>query len=291
MKIWFDILTPKQVLFFEPMIKRLGKKHRIICTGRQYRELTQLAKIRKMNLILVGKHGGRNRSEKLKASLDRMSALTKTIRKFSPDITVSFCSPEASRISFGLGIKHIAFCDSPHAEAVMKITIPLVDRLLIPWIIPKNKFLKYGISPKKIISYKAIDAAVIIKNKKKFSTLKLKNLKKNKTILIRPFESQASYATFEETKMVSIIQKISTLTNYNILVLARNLDQVKKLKTKFGKKIAIIDKAVDNNEILSNIDVLIGSGGTMTSEAVLRGVPTISYDAVPNLDEKYLVRK
>ena len=28
----------------------------------------------------------------------------------------------------------------------------------------------------------------------------------------------------------------------------------------------------------------------MTTEAVLRGVPTLSYNGVPNLDEKYLVK-
>ena len=29
----------------------------------------------------------------------------------------------------------------------------------------------------------------------------------------------------------------------------------------------------------------------MTSEAVLRGIPTISYNAIPNDDERYLVKK
>ncbi len=154
------------------MIKRLRKKHRVICTSRQYREVNKLAKMRKMNLIFVGRHGGSERSEKLKASLDRMNKLMKIIKKFSPDVAVSFCSPEATRVSFGLGIKHIAFCDSPHAEAVMKISVPLVDRLLIPWIISKKEFLKYGISAEKITSYKAIDASVIIKNKSNNSTLK-----------------------------------------------------------------------------------------------------------------------
>ena len=109
MKIWFDILTPKQILFFEPMIKRLRKKHRVICTSRQYREVNQLAKMRKMNLIFVGRHGGSERSEKLKASLDRMNKLTKIIKKFSPDVVVSFCSPEATRVSFGLRNKTHCF--------------------------------------------------------------------------------------------------------------------------------------------------------------------------------------
>ena len=61
-----------------------------------------------------------------------MGKLSRKIKAFSPDITISFCSPEAARISFGLGIKHVAFCDSPHADAVMRLTLPLIQKLLIP---------------------------------------------------------------------------------------------------------------------------------------------------------------
>ncbi|HXV50610.1 MAG TPA: DUF354 domain-containing protein, partial [Nitrosopumilaceae archaeon] len=137
MKIWFDILTPKQLLFFEPMIRKLQKNNQVLCTSRNYREVVELAKIRGTNLVFIGKHGGADRLDKLNASLLRMNGLLSKIRKFAPHLTVSFCSPEAARISYGLGVKHIAFCDSPHAEAVMRLSIPLVQKLLIPWIIPK----------------------------------------------------------------------------------------------------------------------------------------------------------
>jgi len=43
--------------------------------------------------------------------------------------------------------------------------------------------------------------------------------------------------------------------------------------------------------LLRNADVFIGSGGTMTAESALSSVPTISYNAVPNIIENYLVRK
>jgi len=43
--------------------------------------------------------------------------------------------------------------------------------------------------------------------------------------------------------------------------------------------------------LLYNADIFIGSGGTMTAESALLGIPTISYDAVPNIIEDYLVRK
>ena len=124
MKIWIDILTPKQLLFSEPIVEKLGKNNTILCTSRNYGEITKLAKIRNFDLVIIGKHGGKNKESKLNASLDRMSKLTERIQKFSPDVTISFCSPEAARISFGLGIKHLAFCDSPHADAVMRLTIP-----------------------------------------------------------------------------------------------------------------------------------------------------------------------
>ena len=71
-----------------------------------------------------------------------MEKLSRKIERFLPDIAISFCSPEAARISFGFGIKHIAFCDSPHANAVMRLTLPLIQKLLIPSPIPKKEFFK-----------------------------------------------------------------------------------------------------------------------------------------------------
>ena len=143
MKIWIDILTPKQLLFFEPMIKRLKKNHSVLCTSRKYSEVTNLAKIRKIKLISIGKHGGSAKSSKLISSISRMGSISKIITKFSPDFTISFCSPEAARVSYGLGIKHVAFSDSPHATAVMKLSVPYVQKLLTPWIIPKGEFVRF----------------------------------------------------------------------------------------------------------------------------------------------------
>ena len=56
---------------------------------------------------------------------ERMGLLTRKMKKFSPDLGISFCSPDAARVTFGLGVKHIAFSDMPHARIQMKLTIPL----------------------------------------------------------------------------------------------------------------------------------------------------------------------
>lgn len=291
MKIWIDILTPKQLLFSEPIVEKLGKKHDLLCTSRDYEEVSKLAKIRNFDLIFVGKHGGGDKKAKLQASIDRMERLSRKIKTFSPDIVISFCSPEAARIAFGLGIKHIAFCDSPHAEAVMRLTLPLIQKLLIPLAIPKKEFSKYGIDEKNIIQYKAIDAFVTIQRKiNEKSKLPFKN-NNRKNILIRVEEEEASY-TSKSSKIIPIIKKIGKeYENENIVVLGRYTKQIENLQKIISKKIKIVKMTYDGKHLLKNTDIFIGSGGTMTAESALMGIPTISYNAVPNIIENFLVKR
>ena len=273
------------------MIKRVKKNHTVLCTSRDYQQVTQLAKIRGLKLIIIGKHGGSRRDDKLNASLHRAKSLSLRIKKFSPDITVSCCSPEAARVSYGLDIPHICFSDSPHATAVMRLVIPLVQKLLIPWIITKKEFTKFGMNSKDIISYRSIDAAVIAK--RKISKNNKTGSKKNgrKTILVRVEEEYASYSTKKRPAIPIIKEILENFPNEEIMVMGRYASQVRHLQQVFGKKIRVLSKVIDSKILLKKIDVLIGSGGTMTAESALLGIPTISYNAVPNIIETYLVKK
>ena len=291
MKIWIDILTPKQLLFSEPIIEKLGQKHDILCTSREYNEVTKLAKIRHFDLIFVGKHGGGDKKSKLKASIERIEKLSKKIENFEPDVVISFGSPEAARISFGLGIKHIMFCDSPHANAVMKLTLPLIQKLLIPYVIPKKEFSKFGINEKDIVQYKAIDAVVTIQRKINQNIISPFKNNNKKNILIRVEEEEASY-TSKSSKIIPIIKKIANdYKDENIIVLGRYTQQIINLQKIMGKKIKVIKMSFDGKYLLNDTDVFIGSGGTMTAESALMGIPTISYNAVPNIIENFLVKK
>ena len=278
-------------MFSESIVERLRKKHDLLCTSRKYEEVSKLSKIRHFDLIFVGKHGGGGKKSKLKASIERIEKLSKKIMKFKPDLVISFGSPEAARISFGLGIKHVMFCDSPHANAVMRLTLPLIQKLLIPYVIPKKEFSKYGINEKDIVQYKAIDAVVTMQRKinEKTSSPFKNNNKKN--ILIRVEEEEASY-TSKSNKIIPIIQKIANdYKDENIIVLGRYTKQIVNLQKVIGNKVKIIKMSFDGKYLLNNTDIFIGSGGTMTAESALMGVPTISYNAVPNIVENFLVKK
>jgi len=257
-------------------------------TSRKYQQVNDIVKFGSINPILVGKHGGAKKSNKRMASLQRSKLLAKKIEKFMPDLLISFCSPEASKIAFESNIRHVAFSDSPHADAVMKLSLPFVTKLLTPWIIPKNDFTRYGIDSKNIIRYKMIDAALIIKN---YKNLKKRNSKSKKMILIRPEEVEAAYAS-KNNKTVKIIKKIvEKFPNEEKIVLSRYENQSKELKRIFGSNISLFSKPINGQEFLRKTDCFVGSGGTMTAEAGLLGIPTISLNSVPNIIEDYLVKK
>ena len=288
MKIWIDILDPGQLLFFEQIIKGL-EGHEILCTSRRYGEITGLARIRKIRPFYAGRFGGKSKEGKLKASIHRMGRLVSKVEEFGPEVAISFCSPEAARISFGLGIRHVVFADTPYAHAILRLTCPLIQRLLTPYIIPKRLFTVHGLAPKDIIHYRGLTSSVTAKRTSVPHKLPFaRNGKKN--ILVRPDEEEAAYASVTNTTEM-IKQIVKKFDGENVVVLGRYPDQIARIKKIVGGGALVVPMSSDGKYLLEHTDVFIGSGGTMTSESALLGVPTVSYNAVPNHVEKFLVKR
>lgn len=288
LRIWFDILVPKDLLFFDQMIRRLRKNHEVLCTSRRYGEVSRLARVRGTTMRLVGSFGGPTLYSKLEASIQRSGRLLPIIREFSPEAVVSFCSPEAARISFGLGVRHIGFTDTPYSP-VLRLCIPLSSSLLTPWLIPKNVMSGMGMAKENIIQYRAIDAAITLRaTRTRPSRLPTSSHKKN--ILVRSVEEQASYQTTTHT-MIPILQLTADeFPDENIIAITRYPEQYRRFRAMLPNNVRVIRMSYDGRDLLENSDIFVGSGGTMTAESALMGVPTVSYNAVPNVVERFLVR-
>ncbi len=293
MKIWFDILTPKQVLFFRRAVNLLKDSgHDVLCTSRKYREAVELARIKKLDLTLIGSHGGADRYHKLRESAHRTYELSEIIKQFEPDTAITFSSPEGSRVAFGLGITHIGFNDSPHAEAVAKLTIPLTSKLYCPWVIPRSAWSGYGIAEKNVVQYRALDVAAWLKHHDNDEDASEVNQDKKKMILIRLEESKASYIADKKvsaTKMIdSFVDKLGQSTN--IVILCRYEDQIAEIESRYGNKVSVLGDVVDGAALVKSTDLFVGAGGTMTAEAALLGKPTISIAPIHFYVEEYLVK-
>jgi predicted glycosyltransferase len=106
-------------------------------------------------------------------------------------------------------------------------------------------------------------------------------------------EAQASYIAnkkFRDTTVEMIDRIIGNLSDIaNFYILCRYEDQKRQISGRYSDKANVISNVVDGLELISQSDIFIGAGGTMTTEAALLGKPTISIAPVSFYVEKYLV--
>ena len=284
MRVWIDILTPKHALFFEPLYRDLVKDgHELFLTTRTYREAEETLELKKLRFQVVGEHGGASRIGKLLASGRRIVKLGQMIEDWRPDTAVSFSSPEASRVAFGLGVPHVTANDSPHIRPVARLTIPLSRFVCSPWIIPRKVWLSFGALPEEIVRYKALDAAAWLKRHKPNPRV-LRQLSLDKHLPIIVLRTEESFASYLEGKASDkapvvgpIVKELVKLKlDAQIVISTRYGRQAPVLRKQFGRKVRIVDHIVDSTSLIYYSTFFVGSGGTMTIEAALLGRPAIS---------------
>jgi uncharacterized protein len=284
MRVWIDVLTPKHALFFEPLYRDLSREgHELLITTRTYREAVEALRLKRLPFRILGEHGGASRYGKLLASGRRVVKLAQLIEGWRPDAAVSFSSPEAARVAFGMGVPHVAVNDSPHSWLVARLSIPLSRYVCSPWIIHRKVWLSFGAWPDGIVQYKALDAVAWLKrHKPNPAVLKQLSLTRDKPIvLLRTEESFASYLEGKASDKAPVIGPITEeilrrKIDAQIVVSTRYGRQAPVLRQKFGKRVRVIDHIIDATSLLYYSTFFIGSGGTMTVEAALLGRPAIS---------------
>jgi len=298
-KVFLDILTPKQCMLFSRLSERLEKEgHHVLKTTREYREVVQLLRLKGIDAKVVGRHGGGTLAGKLRASTERTIKLARLIEEWKPNVAVSFSSPEAARVAYGLGVPHVCVNDSPHAEAVARLTVPLSKRLLTPKVIPKKAWVKFGISADRIVQFNALDAWAWLRSfKPDEGVLKQLGLDRSKPILtFRTEETFAAYLlgkTSEKSLIIPIAERLLKASlDFQMVVIPRYEKQVLALREVLGENAVICDSVIDGPSLLSFTSIFVGAGGTMTIEAALLGVPVFScYPDEPFLIERYLINK
>jgi hypothetical protein len=298
MRIMIDVLTPKQVLMFQRLSTLLESRgNEVLLTTRRYREVNQLMEKIGIEARTVGEHGGGELKNKLLASTRRIQELVHVFEEYSPDLTIAHSSPEMARASYGLGIPHVLMSDSPHAEAVARLTVPLSETLLTPKMIPKKAWIPYGITPERIVQYNALDPYVWLKDfKPDENVIEELGIDGSRPIItVRSAETFAAYLADDSARGRSLILEIiegllNMKEDAQVVVIPRYRDQVNELKQAFNDNVIICDNVVDGPSLLHFSDIFVGMGGTMSAEAVILGTPTFSsYPSESFIIEKYLI--
>ena len=146
-RLWIDALRQSRLSLRKLLLNAHHPRIKCTVTTRDYSELNKFVSQIGLKHTSVGRHGGGDLAEKLRASVERQRLLIPFVSKSDFDYSLCFLSPEASRVSFGLGIKHYVCSDSPHANAPSRLSVPLSDGIFTPFPIQKDRWTRYGIKP------------------------------------------------------------------------------------------------------------------------------------------------
>ncbi len=282
--VWFEVLTPKQAMLFLAIGKEL-QKFGFNChyTTRDHDYILDIFKAHKIQPVSFGHYGGKSLEDKLLASVRRVVVLAENIISLptKPAVAISFSSPDASRVAFGLGIPLILMNDTAHSKPVAKLTFALANYLLTPSCIPKEIFTRLGANLETMFNYNGVDEVEYIagENQQKFLKLREKAIEKdNMYLAYRPEESFASYMKDKDSKpYLEILEHIIECYQRKIVVFPRYEIQREIILEKFEGQIEIPTNGFYFLNLISNAEIVITGGGTMAREAALLGVPSITY--------------
>ena len=261
MKVWYDACTGKHVRYGVAIAKRLRALGReVILTTRSHPDTLALASLLEENFIKVGKYDPTSQMSRLRQSLKRQLLFCRMFEENVPDVAISHRSVELCRVAFGLGIPNISTHDTVHAEAINRLTMPLIDFLVVSKALPKRCVEGYGI--KKIFRFDGVDEVAWMRDFKP----KVKYDYERPLIIVRELETKAVYAERKKNLTRTLAKKLTSLGN--VLFLPRYRRQPEK-------GLIVPREFVDSASLVSQADLVVSAGGTIAREAALQGVPTI----------------
>lgn len=262
MKIWYDACTGKHVRYGAAITERLRQKgHEITFTLRKHPDTVSLAKHLNLKFNVVGEYDPSSKPMRLYKGLLRQIKFYKMFKDKPPDVAISHGSVDLCRVAFGLGMPIISTYDTPHADAVSRLTIPLSDVVVVSKAVPENYLHTYG--AKRIITFDGVDEVAWMKNFKPKVTYDFGR----PLIIVRQIESRAAYA---EGLTIDITEKIAAeLTSLGKVVFLARYDR------KPRRGIIVPKIFIDSANLAYQADLVISAGGTIAREAALAGTPSI----------------
>lgn len=277
---WFDVLTPKQVLFFGPLVRSLrARGSDVLVTsrgGEPYEELRRLRERHGLVAEVFGEWGGADPRGKLEAALSRQQALYARLADAPPERLVCLCSPDASRVAFGLGIPVTAFCDLPRRGVggpllhSVRLALPLAERALHPACVPPEAFAP-ALGEARLRAYGFLDPVLWLKDqtpdRRYFDALALD--RGRSTVCVREEEHGAAYVSRSHAGFDRALARLDA----NLVILPRYGDAA---LARLRPDAVVLEAPRALSEILPFVDVMVGGGGTINIEAAWWGTPVVS---------------
>ncbi len=292
MKIWIDLTNSPHVNFFAGMIRELEKEHQVVLTCRPLANTIELLDLFGFSYSVIGKHYGQNSMLKILGFCLRTLQLYMFLRAERINAAISHSGFNVPIVAKLLGVFSVYLNDNEHAAA-NRVSFTFASKIMVPEFLDLQKIRKQGAAPEKTIHYPGVKEGVYLWDYKPSSVsddFKIVGAETKKRIFIRPEPWTAQYYKGKRNFIDDLLLEIKD--EFSIVLLPRGKEQKLHYMKEIFKGIMVPEKSLNLSDIIENCDLFIGAGGTMTREAAVLGVPTISIYQDELLDvDRYLISK
>ena len=272
MKIWFDFTNPPHANFFNPLIKEFERRgDYTFATAREFVETTKLLELYGIAFRTYGKHGGKNKFNKINALLNRLLLLSYHVGDFDYSFSSNY---EAPLISWLKRKKSFVFDDNDISPNWLYSKF--AHKVISPQYINRKRMSDMGINPNKLITYAGFKENIYIADYKTDETF-LNKIPFREFVTVRPENTQATYVGDGVYSIVPELVKKLTDKGFNILYLPRY--KADRNLINLTENIYIPDYPLNGLDVCYYSQAVLTGAGSFSREAAVMGTPAVSFFA------------
>lgn len=280
MRIWIDLSNSPHPLLFHPVARRLtALGHTVMTTARDNAQTVELARERWPDVEVIGGPSPKGRRAKAASLVGRVVELGRWAQAVEPDLALSHNSYGQIVAARQLGIPAVTAMDFEHQPA-NHLAFRLARRVLLPSALERCHTWRQGATARKTRFYPGLKEELYLADFRRdaglVARLGLPFDAEHTLVVARPAPDLALYHSFENPLFLDCVKAVLRDRRTTVVVLPRHYAQREAFTRLRLDRCFVPQGALDSRSLMSHADLMLGAGGTMTREAALMGVPTIS---------------
>jgi uncharacterized protein len=279
-RVWIDLANSPHPPLFAPIAAALEREgHSVHVTARDSAQTMELARERWADVAVVGGATPAAPGAKARAIVRRALDLRAWASHRDIDVALSHNSYAQLAAARSLGIRSITAMDYEHQPS-NHIAFRLAHRILLPEALPAAAVVRQGASPSKVRVYPGLKEEITLEgfdpDPRILSAIGIPDEPRGAVVVTRPPPSRAIYHRYGNDLYTQALIALGAQPDVRVVAVPRFPEQRDQLRALELGNLTVLERAVDTRSLLYASDLVIGAGGTMTREAAVLGVPTLT---------------
>ena len=265
---------------FTPVARRLTERGaEVVVTVRDHAQTLELTRARWPEAEVLGTPSPAGKLAKLASMARRTADCRRWARRHRPDVALSHNSYAQLTAARMLGVPAVTAMDYEHQPA-NHLAFRCARRVLLPEAVPSAQAHKQGAKSAKVVRYPGLkeylDLADFRPDPAILASLGICRQPGEAVVVARSAPAGSAYHSGDNPQFIQGLRELAAQKHVHCVVLARYESQRNAIESLNLPNCVVPKSAVDGRSLLYAADLFIGAGGTMTREAALLGVPTLS---------------